>query len=335
MNKTLWCIRGIFLFLCLMGGWLIWYASPDLETYLFKCLFVSGLIGVLIVLTDIMLKGFSLRGMTAITFGLLLGAFIAYIIQVSPLFEPIEDDYPEKVYLARLVLFVGLMYLGSVIALRGKDEFNLIIPYVKFVPHEVTTPLVLVDTSALIDGRIVGICETKWMGFALVIPEFVLEELHFIADSSNTDRQKRGRKGLETLNLLRGISHLDLRIEESDVRKGDKVDEKLIFLAKTLKAKILTTDYNLAKLAEFQNIEWLNISDLAQALRQTAKVGDHVQVELVKEGKEKGQAVGYLDDGSMVVVNNGNSLLNQKVALEIESVMPSGGGKIIFGKLLE
>lgn len=284
------------------------------------------------VLVDIMLKGFSLRGLSAITFGLSVGALIAFLISSSPLFA--EGD-PVLIYFFRLVLFVACTYLGAVIALRGKDEFNLVIPYVRFVPHEVDVPLVVVDTSALIDGRITKICEAHFMSSALVIPRFVLEELQHVADSTDSLKQARGRRGLDVINELRKIRHIDLRIQESEVTKRQDIDAKLVFIAQSMRGKLLTTDYNLAKMAEFHGVPWLNLNALAKALRPELLIGEVLEVELVKPGKETDQAIGYLDDGSMVVVNSGKDRIGRRVNAEIISTLPSAGGKMIFARLLE
>ncbi len=329
MNKTIVTIRIFFLLICFLGSWLVWYSIKDWEDSLYLVLFTGLSIGVLVVLVDIFLKGFSLRGLTAMTFGLFVGWLIAYFVSESPLFE---SGDPDTLYLVRMALFVIMMYLGAVIAMRGRDEFNLVIPYIRFVPHGVDVPLVVLDTSILIDGRISGICASKFLGYGIVIPRFILNELQRIADSPDPQRQSKGRKGLETLNKLRKMTHLDLRIHESDVSRGQNVDAKLIFLANSLKARIMTTDYNLAQLAEFNNVEWLNLSSLARALNPELNIGETLEVELVKPGKEPGQAVGFLNDGSMVVVNEGQNLLGQHVRIEVQSVLPSAGGKMIFAK---
>lgn len=330
MNRTLLPIRIIFVLLCAAGGWLVCYTVEDWDRHRALAMFIGGSIGVLAVLTDVMLKGFSLRGLSAITFGLGVGTLIAYLIGTSPLFTGADSQY---VYLTQLALFLVSTYLCTVIALRGKDEFNLVIPYVRFVPHEVETPLVVVDTSALIDGRIAKVCEAGFMSAALVIPRFVLDELQSVADSSDPTRHARGRRGLEVLNELRKIKNIDIRIPESDVTKKQDVDAKLVFLAQSMKAKLLTTDFNLAKMAEFQGVQWLNLNSLARSLRPELIVGEQLEVELVKPGKEESQAVGYLEDGSMVVVQSGRPHIGQRVTVEISSVLPSAGGKMIFAKL--
>jgi uncharacterized protein YacL len=317
--------------LCAAGGWLVCYTIQEWDDYRLRATMIGLLIGVLVVLVDIMLKGFSLRGLSAITFGLAVGAVVAFIISSSPLFE--YGD-PQTVYLFRLALFLVCSYLGTVIALRGKDEFNLVIPYVRFVPHDVDVPLVVVDTSALIDGRVAKVCEAGFINAALVIPRFVLTELQHVADSADPLRQARGRRGLEVLNDLRRIKNLDLRIHESEVSKQQDVDAKLVFLAQSMRAKLLTTDYNLAKMAEFHGVPWLNLNHLAVALRQELSVGDTIEISLVKLGKEEGQAVGFFEDGSMVVVNAARSYVGRRVMAEITSVLPSAGGKMVFARFV-
>ena len=329
MDKTIAIIRLTFFLVCLAGSYLV---SNIFGFERWRSMFIGGGIGALVILVDIFLKGFSLRGMTALTFGLFVGWVMAFFISSSPLFE---GGDPQTIYLARLSMFVILMYLGAVIALRGRDEFNLVIPYIRFVPHGVDVPLVVVDTSGLIDGRIFYICESKFMGYALVIPRFVLEEMQIIADSTDPQRQAKGRKGLETLNKLKNLPSLDLRIHESSVDTRRDVDAKLVFLAQSLKAKLLTTDFNLAQMAQFQGVEWLNINALAKAISPELNVGETIKINLIKPGKEAGQAVGFLNDGSMVVVNEAEKLLGQVVNIEVQSILPSAGGKMIFAKILE
>jgi uncharacterized protein YacL len=331
MNRTLLAIRCVFFVLCGAGGWLVCYAIRDWDAYRGLAVAIGLLLGALVILVDILLKGFSLRGLSAITFGLAIGSLIAYLIGTSPLFSQGE---PDTVFLFRLALFIICTYLATVIALRGKDEFNLVIPYVRFVPHDVDVPLVVVDTSVLIDGRIARVCEAGFLTAALVIPRFVLNELQTVADSTDLQKQARGRRGLEVLNELRRIKNLDIRIPESEVTKRTEVDAKLVFLAQSMRAKLLTTDYNLAKMAEFHGVPWLNLNQLAKALRPELMLGETIEVELVKPGKDEGQAVGYLEDGSMVVVAAGRALIGHRVSVEISSVLPTAGGKMVFARLV-
>jgi len=328
---TLNIIRAVFVILCSGAGWLVCYAVPDWAQYYGLSMVIGLLVGVLVVLVDILLKGFSLRGLSAITFGLSVGALIAYLINSSPLFA---FGDPEILFMSRLGLFIITTYLCSVIALRGKDEFNLVIPYVRFVPQDVETPLVVVDTSALIDGRVARICGTGFLSVSIIIPQFVLKELQLVADSTDPVRQARGRRGLEVLNELRRIKNIDIRVVESEVANRQDADAKLVFLAQSMKAKLLTTDYNLAKMAEFQGVTWLNLSELTKALQPGVIVGEIFELDLTKPGKEEGQALGFLGDGSMVVVSHARQFIGQRVMLEITSVLPSAGGRMVFARLV-
>lgn len=331
MKRTLYAIRAVFFLLCGAAGWLVCYAIREWDEYRALAATIGFLIGALIILADVLLKGFSLRGLSAISFGLAIGTLISYLIGTSPLFA--WGD-PQTIYLFQLVLFMVSTYLATVIALRGKDEFNLVIPYVRFVPHEVDVPVVVVDTSVLIDGRIARVCAAGFLNAALVIPRFVLDELQAVADSPDPHKQARGRRGLDVLNELRQLKHLDIRIPESEVSKRTDVDAKLVFLAQSMRAKLLTTDYNLAKMAEFHGVPWLNMNQLAKALRPELTLGETVEVELVKPGKDDGQAIGYLEDGSMVVVAASRALIGQRVSAEIVSVLPTAGGKMVFARLV-
>lgn len=331
MNKTLLVIRLAFWVLCVVGGWLVAYTIKEWDDYRWLAMIVGALIGALVVLVDVLLKGFSLRGLSALTFGLGVGALIAWLISTSPL---LEQGDPQVIYLVRLTMFLVCTYLGTVIALRGRDEFNLVIPYVRFVPHEVDVPLIVVDTSALIDGRIARVCETQFLGAALVIPTFVLNELQQVADSPDPLKQARGRRGLEVLNELRRIKHLDIRIHQSEIARRQDLEAKLVFLAQSMRAKLLTTDQNLAKMAQFHGVSWLNLHSLEQALRPEIVIGESIEVELAKPGKDEGQAVGYLADGSMVVVNRARAMIGRRVTAEITGVLPTAGGKMIFANLL-
>ena len=332
MNRTLFVIRIVFVIVCVLGGWMVSQTVAEWSRHAATGTLIGFLLGILTVLVDVFLKGFSLRGLSAVTFGLAAGSLVAFLIGSSPLFE---DGEPQLVYLSRLALFILCTYLGTVIALRGKDEFQLVIPYVRFVPHEVDVPLVVVDTSALIDGRILKIREANFLPSALIVPQFVLEELQVIASARDPSRAVRGRKGLEVLNKLRQLPNADIRVVESEVSKGTSPEDKLVYLAQTMKAKLLTTDYTLAQRAQFQGVPWLNLNALSKALHTEVAAGEQFEVELVKPGREAGQAVGYLADGSMVVVDAGAPMIGKRVDVEVVSILPSAGGKMVFARRVE
>lgn len=330
MNRTLLPIRLFFIAICAASGWLVCLTVTEWDDRRGVAALIGFLLGCLVVLIDLLLKGFSLRGLSAITFGLAIGSAIAYLVGTSPL---LAAGDPQVIFLAQLGLFLGVTYLATVIALRGKDEFNLVIPYVRFVPHDVDVPLVVVDSSVLIDGRLARICECGFVPGALVIPRFVLNELQTIADSPEPTRRARGRRGLDTLNQLKRIKLIDLRIHESEAKRGE-IDAKLVFLASSMQAKLMTLDENLSKLADFHSVVRLHPAELARALQPAYNVGDMIDIDLVKAGKDEGQAIGYLPDGSMVVVNEAARYIGQHVQAEILSVMPSGNGRLIFARHL-
>lgn len=331
MDKTLKAIRIFFVLLCGAGGWLVCYAVKEWDAFRWLGSLMGLLLGGLVVLVDILLKGFSLRGLSAITLGLGFGVLVSWLFVSSPLF--MFGD-PELLHLTRIALFVGVTYLCTVIALRGKDDVSLIIPYVRFVPQEVETPLLMLDTSALMDARVAKVCACGFLPGILLIPQFVLDELQAIADSADPNRQSRGRRGLQVLNELRRLDHVEIRIVESDVARRGDVDAKLVFLAQSMKARLLTLDYNLAKMAEFHGVVCLNLGQLSKALIPELIVGEQLEVELLKGGKEEGQAVGYLNDGSMVVVSQARNQIGKRVVVEIASVLPSAGGKMVFSRLV-
>ena len=192
----------------------------------------------------------------------------------------------------------------------------------------------MLDTSVLIDGRIAGICKSGWWTNELVIPSFILQELQGIADSSDPKKRDRGRKGLRVLNELRNMK-LEVRIHEVELDDKDSRDEKLIMLASSMRARLLTTDFNLAQMAQFRGVQWLNLNDLSKALHPDIEVGNMFYIDLIKEGKEPTQAIGYLRDGSMVVVNQAHRLIGENVQVEVTSIIPSSAGKMVFADLVE
>jgi uncharacterized protein YacL len=240
---------------------------------------------------------------------------------------------PEIFLSIQIALTLIFCYLGMAIALRGKDEFSLIIPYIKFERRDQEEQLILLDTSVIIDGRVADICQTKFISGRLIIPRFILKELQQIADSRDTLKRARGRRGLDILNKIQKSPNIDVKIAEEDFPEITEVDAKLIKLAKVLSGKVLTNDYNLNKVAELQEVSVLNINDLANALKPVVLPGEALQVRITKEGKEYNQGVAYLDDGTMVVVDNARYLIGQTLDVVVTSVLQTSAGRMIFGKI--
>jgi uncharacterized protein YacL len=220
-----------------------------------------------------------------------------------------------------------------VMALRGKDEFNIIIPYVRLRRQDQSEEVTLFDTSVIIDGRIVDICKTNFLGGKNVVPKFVLKELQQIADSTDPIKRQRGRRGLDVLHTLQKESGQGITLHEEEFSDTPEVDAKLVKLAKLLGGKILTVDFNLNRVASLQGIKVLNINELANALKPVVFPGEHMQIKLLKEGKEHNQAVGYLDDGTMIVVEDARRLIGQEVKVVVTSVLQTQAGRMIFTKL--
>jgi uncharacterized protein YacL len=220
-------------------------------------------------------------------------------------------------------------------AIRGRDEFNIIVPYVKFSRQDQKDDIILLDTSVIIDGRIADICKTGFLDGKFIVPRFVLKELQQVADSSDSLKRERGRRGLDILGKLQKNSNIDVKIHNDDFPDIKEVDLKLVKLAKVLSAKIFTNDYNLNKVSEIQGIRVLNVNELANSLRPVVLPGEMLEIRLIKEGKEYNQGVGYLEDGTMVVVDNGRRLIGQNVNLVVGSVLQTAAGRMIFAKLLE
>src|SRR5438094_2698972 len=265
---ALWVIRILFLSLCTIGG----FAVSQVREEFIRGSF-SGLVGMVIgfgfgwlmIAMDEMLKGFSLRAFSATTFGLLLGTVVALLIDRSGLFQYVEEPYR---WLVRLALFLSFGYIGIVLAMRSnKEDFSLIIPYVRFAKQNKPDNLLLLDTSVVIDGRIADLIEANFLEGLIVLPRFVLKELQQIADSSDPIKRARGRRGLEVLNRIQRNPRNEVRIHDGDFPEEKEVDAKLVRLARNLGAKLYTNDYNLGKIAELQSVNHVNLHDLAKSLR--------------------------------------------------------------------
>jgi len=293
---------------------------------------IAGIVFALIIMFfETLARKISLRGLSSAVFGLLLGLIMAKIM-----IEPFKLlDLSEATLSALSIIFTFLFaYLCVTLAFRGRDEFNIVIPYVKFRRQDIKEEGYLLDTSVIIDGRFQEIAKVGFLEGRLIIPRFILHELQKIADSQDPLKRQRGRRGLEILNSLRGTPGIDVKIDEQDV-EGRDADSKLVRLAQLLDVKILTTDYNLNRLAELQGVKVLNINELANALKPEFLPGEKLGIKLIREGKEHNQAVGYLDDGTMVVVENSRHLIGKNVDTVVTSVLQTPAGKIVFAKLTD
>jgi uncharacterized protein YacL len=333
---ALWVIRILFLSMCTVGGYAISQVRPEFVGGSF-----SGVIGMaigfgfgwLLIALDESLKGFSLRAFSATTFGLLLGTVVALLIDHSGLFAEYPDLTTTR-WLIRLGLFLSFGYIGIVLAMRSnKEDFSLIIPYVRFAPQNKPENLLLLDTSVVIDGRIADLIEANFIEGLIVVPRFVLKELQQIADSNDPIKRARGRRGLEMLNRLQRNPHNEVKIHDGDFPDEQGVDAKLVRLARNLGAKLYTNDFNLGKIAELQSVKYVNLHDLAKLLRTVLLPGEILSLRIVREGKDKGQGVGYLVDGTMVVVNHAQNAIGHQAEVQVQSLLQTGAGVIVFADL--
>ena len=266
--------------------------------------------------------------------GLIIGLIIAYLL--SQPFYKLEIPYLGV--MISIILYVIFGYLGIKVPTRKKEDFSSTIGSVKrgFSKDKIKTncrscPKIL-DTSVIIDGRIADICKTGFIEGPLVIPEFVLEELQHIADSSDSLKRNRGRRGLDILNKIQKELDIEVIIHDKKFDDVKEVDSKLLKLTQWLKGKIITNDYNLNKVAEVQGIDVLNINELANAVKPVVLPGEEMVVQVIKDGKESGQGLAYLDDGTMIVVESGKRHIGETIDVLVTSVLQTSAGRMIFAK---
>ena len=318
--------------LCTLAGYAVSQARPEIiNGGLYGLMIGFGLGGVVIAI-DQMLKGFSLRAFSAATFGLLLGTLVAELIDHNELFIFGADEKTR--WLIRLGLFLAFGYLGMILAMRSnKEDFSLIIPYVRFKSQNKSEATLVLDTSVIIDGRIAELIEARFVEGVIVIPRFVLQELQLVADSTEPARRARGRRGLEMLNRIQRNPRNEVKIHDADFPEEREVDSKLLRLTRVLEGKLYTNDFNLSKVAELQSVPCINLNELAVALKPSILPGEVLHLRVVREGKDKGQGVGYLNDGTMVVINQAHHLIGQQVHAQVTSLLQTGAGVIIFAEL--
>ncbi|OGR83299.1 MAG: hypothetical protein A2636_00645 [Elusimicrobia bacterium RIFCSPHIGHO2_01_FULL_64_10] len=286
----------------------------------------------LIILAEIIIERIPLDNLVAGVLGGILGLIAGKMLDYG-LYIMDNPTIYARVHRYSLLINVLLTYLGMVVAIRKKDEVelldrNIFVPSSKKKAQEV----LILDTSVIIDGRIVDVCEARFLPGRILVPRFVLNELHTLSDSGDNTKRQRGRRGLDVLTKLQEMPDNPVTIFEKDFSALKNVDAKLVELAKDLTAKIVTTDFNLNKVATLQGIGVLNINDLANALKAVVLPGEGMTVFVVKEGKERDQGVAYMDDGTMVVVEEGRRFVGKKAEVVVSSILQTSAGRMIFTK---
>jgi len=346
-NKLLWVVRIVFVFMVLSISTDIFISALDRTDTLAKIIgivtsFVTIAVCLGVICIDAMTKNKQITTLSSVYFGLLLGFLIGNLFWEA--LHPLVTSYLTMAGLQHsrlenvLQLLINLFscFVAVSTLLQTKDEFRFIIPYVEFSKQlKGAKPLVL-DTSVIIDGRIADICDTGIIDTKLIVPRFVLQELQGIADSSDKIRRNRGRRGLDVLKKLQTNTKVELIMHEANIpelREVQKVDERLVILAKALSARVVTNDFNLNKISQLQGVEVINLNELSNALKLVALPGEVLQVKIAKIGDQPGQGVGYLDDGTMVVVEQGRSALGQEVGITVTSVLQTPAGRMVFGRI--
>ncbi|MCE2414954.1 PIN domain-containing protein [Candidatus Poribacteria bacterium] len=295
---------------------------------------VGFVVALLLVGAEICLRTPSVRSIIASLMGLAVGLLVS--IAILPLLSQLDDNL--KIVMVLSLGYVGMMcgyYLSTTLDLSQLLESNKSTrPGDSRAVHAASNFKIL-DTSVIIDGRILEICQTKFIEGTLVIPRFVLNELQHIADSTEPLRRNKGRRGFDILRALQNNPAIDVEISEEEVPHLPEVDAKLVHLAQQQGATIITNDLNLNKVAELQSVKVLNINELSNAVRPVVIAGEVIQVLLLKEGKEPNQGVGYLDDGTMVIVEDGKPYIGSALNVEVTQMLRTSAGQMIFTRIKE
>src|SRR5271156_3091859 len=319
-------IRIVFMAVCVAAGF---HFRP------FSVTPVSGaatgfLFGLAVILFELRLRHASLRRLIGAAIGSILGLLGAYLTSLI-LTHTIMPESTRSFF--SLAAFLVMAYIGLILGANKGDMLNLqalggLFGSERSMRHSVK----LLDTSVIIDGRVADIADALFLDGTVIIPQFVLRELQLVADSADPLKRQRGRRGLEVLQRIQKMPHLDVQIAEEDFANVADVDLKLIELAKRYDAKIVTNDFNLNKVATLQGIDILNVNQLANALKPVVLPGETMRVFILREGKEYNQGVAYLDDGTMVVVDGARKMINKTIDITVTSVHQTTAGKMIFGR---
>jgi uncharacterized protein YacL len=300
-------------------------------------------IGAVVLFTDLWERNKQITTLSALYFGLLLGLLLGWLFSMAlERFLGTWIEAPESapvVVVVRVFTTVVCCYITISTLLQTKDEFRFIIPYVEFAKQVKGGKSLVLDTSVIIDGRIADLCDTRIIDSKLIVTRFVLQELQAIADSSDKLKRNRGRRGLDILKKLQTNPKIELQMHDGNLPEireaGEKtrVDERLVLFAKAVGGRVVTNDFNLNKIAQLQGVEVINLNEVANALKTVALPGEAMSIKIVKPGDQPGQGVGYLDDGTMVVVEQGRPHIGNEVQLTVTSVLQTPAGRMIFGRI--
>jgi uncharacterized protein YacL len=345
MRTNVILIRLVFTAIRVSSGYVLhpvsgeWLASTGLVSGLLASKITSALaaafIALAIIFFEVRIRRASLKTLIGAAVGSIMGIIGAYLIGSLISRQESLAVAPEMKTFLTLALTFFMAYVGLMVGAAKGDYLDLTALGGIFSDKTMRRDYKILDTSVIIDGRIADVAETGFLGGTIVIPQFILRELQQVADSPDSSKRQRGRRGLDMLNRLQNNSALDIQIVETDFPAVREVDLKLIELGKQLDAVIVTNDFNLNKVAQLRGVNVLNINELANALKPVVLPGEAMKVFILKEGKEYNQGVAYLDDGTMVVVDNARKLIGRNAEIAVTSVLQTTAGKMIFGRLWE
>jgi uncharacterized protein YacL len=291
---------------------------------------LGGLLGLFAIATEYLFKNIRIGAIIGGILGISFGLLFAHLL-ILPLKQILGEDLRTVSFGLMVVFGYGGFFLG----LSKGTEISVTNIVRLFRGQSLEENLKILDTSVIIDGRIADVCESGFLEGIFILPQFILQELQHIADSADTIKRARGRRGLDILHKVQKMSHITVKIVDEDFPKIKEVDSKLVALAKLLNAKVITNDFNLNKVAELQGVSVLNINELANALKPVVLPGESIKIFILKEGKEHNQGVAYLDDGTMVVIENARRLIGKNADVTVTSVLQTTAGRMIFSKLKE
>ncbi len=336
-------LRALFVLLMAAIGWFYLSSPESMGVNSWMVMPITLTVGVLFVCVDILSPRRKLAVFSGVMMGLLVGVAVAFAL--SFVVNLVVDQLPvdpakfgrrdELIRVLNVAVGTICCYFSISFILQTRDDFRFIIPYVEFSKQQKGPWPLMLDTSVLIDGRILDIASTGIIESQIIVPHFVVEELQMVADSADKLKRARGRRGLDVLGKLRGNSDLDVRLFEAShlQEQGAGVDQKLMRLGKELNARVVTNDYNLNKVAELSGVDVINLNDLTAAMKAVVLPGEKLTVRIMRAGEEAGQGVGFLDDGTMVVIEQGRGRMNEEVEIVVSRALQTSAGRMIFGRL--
>lgn len=330
----IWVLRILFIILSTAIGLYMPYVQAEPNQPELMNTIIGAVLGVVISSVLVVIEVFvTRRFVTAISivmFGVIFGFIVSSLLLTALAMVPGFGDMAHKEWTDFAVTFL-CCYLSVVAIVQSKDDFKFVIPFIELSKEGKSGRPFVLDTSVIIDGRIADVCEKWVIGGPIILPRFMLDELQSVADSPDRLKRVRGRRGLDILNRMRKNPKIDIQIHDAKYPHIEAVDSKLITLTKSIDGVLVTNDFNLSKVATLQGVEIINLNDLATSLRPVVLPGEFMEVKIVKAGEEVNQGIGYLDDGTMVVVEGAYSRIGQRINVTVTSMLQTNAGRMIFG----